>query len=56
MDQDVENFGEHVKAPFEASWKDVLWEGKLLEGKVDAGCPAIIVISTSALRSLELLR
>lgn len=56
MDQDVDNFSEHMKATFEASWKDVLCDGKLLEGKVDSGSPVIIVISTSALRSLELLR
>lgn len=56
MDQNVDNFSNHMKAIFDASWKDMLCDGKLLEGKVDSGSPAIIVISTSALRSLELLR
>jgi len=56
MGQDVNNLSEHMKATFEDSWKDVLCDGKLLEGKVDAGCPAVIIISSSALRSLDLLR
>lgn len=56
VDQDVNNFSEHMKATFGVTWKDVLSDGKFLEGKIDAGCPALIVISASALRSLELLR
>ncbi|KAF9597615.1 hypothetical protein IFM89_020094 [Coptis chinensis] len=38
------------------SWKEELFEGKLLEGTVNPGDPSILVISTSAIRSLELLR
>ncbi|KAJ0971896.1 hypothetical protein J5N97_019855 [Dioscorea zingiberensis] len=53
--QDVDNFSDHIKATFGGSWKEVLCEGKLSEG-IDAGSPAVLVISTSALRSLELLR
>ncbi|KAF9599552.1 hypothetical protein IFM89_038945 [Coptis chinensis] len=37
------------------SWKEELFEGKLLEGTVNPGDPSILVISTSAIRSLELL-
>lgn len=56
VDQNVDNFSEHVKAVFGTLWKEALCEGKLSEGSVDAGSPALLVISTSALRSLELLR
>lgn len=54
--QDVESLGDHVKGAFGASWKEELCEGKLVEGSVDAGSPALLVISLAALRSLELLR
>ncbi|MQM11494.1 hypothetical protein Taro_044404 [Colocasia esculenta] len=56
INQDVDNFCKHVKDTFGESWKEVLQEGKLLKGKVDAGRPALLIISISALRSLELLR
>jgi hypothetical protein len=45
-----------MKAAFGPSWKQVLCEGKLVEGIIDPGSPAVLIISTSALRSLELLR
>jgi hypothetical protein len=45
-----------MKAAFGPSWKQVLCEGKLVEGIIDPGNPAVLIISTSALRSLELLR
>ncbi|KAF9611086.1 hypothetical protein IFM89_026970 [Coptis chinensis] len=45
-----------MKDAFGTSWKEELFKGKLLEGTVDPGNPAILVISTSAIRSLELLR
>ena len=48
--------GNHMKTAFGPSWKQVLCEGKLMEGNVDPGSPAVLIISTSALRSLELLR
>ncbi|KAK1682591.1 hypothetical protein QYE76_043439 [Lolium multiflorum] len=54
--QDAESFGEHVKGAFGAAWKEELCEGQLVEGSVDAGSPALLVISLGALRSLELLR
>lgn len=54
--QDVESFGDHVKRTFGASWKEDLCEGNLIEGLVEAGSPALLVISLGALRSLELLR
>ncbi|KAK1270765.1 hypothetical protein QJS04_geneDACA004382 [Acorus gramineus] len=56
MPQDVANISIHMKAIFGNLWKEVLCEGTLLEGKIEAGSPALFVISASALRSLELLR
>lgn len=50
------NLDEHVKVAFGSSWKKVLCEKHLLEGQVDPGNPALLVISSSALRSLDLLR
>ncbi|XP_043720329.1 protein CMSS1 [Telopea speciosissima] len=55
LEQDAETLSEHVKAAFGTSWKEVLYEGQILGG-IDPGNPAVIVISTSAIRSLELLR
>ncbi|KAF8077359.1 hypothetical protein N665_1043s0004 [Sinapis alba] len=54
LDQNVSNLGEHIKMSFGSSWRDTLCEG--VEGKVDPGSPAVLVVSSSALRSLELLR
>ncbi|PSS35705.1 Chitinase-like protein [Actinidia chinensis var. chinensis] len=56
LDQSTSNLGDHVKAAFGSSWKEILCEKQLLEGKIDPGNPALLVISLSALRSLELLR
>ncbi|XP_027156849.1 protein CMSS1-like [Coffea eugenioides] len=50
------NLGEHMKTAFGSSFKEVLCEKQLGEGNVDPGNPALLVISLSALRSLELLR
>ncbi|KAF3457384.1 hypothetical protein FNV43_RR02041 [Rhamnella rubrinervis] len=55
-DQDLETLGKHIKAAFGPSWKEVLCEKQLLEGKIDPGSPSILIISSSALRSIELLR
>ncbi|XP_018815173.2 protein CMSS1 [Juglans regia] len=52
--QDVQNLGKHMKAAFGSPWKEALC-GKQ-EGKVDPGCPALLIVSSSALRSIELLR
>ncbi|KAJ1270442.1 hypothetical protein BS78_06G052600 [Paspalum vaginatum] len=54
--QDVESFGDHVKGVFGASWKEELCEGKFVEDQIGVGSPALLVISSAALRSLELLR
>uniref|UniRef100_A0A0D9ZJ94 Protein CMSS1 n=1 Tax=Oryza glumipatula TaxID=40148 RepID=A0A0D9ZJ94_9ORYZ len=54
--QDVEGFGDHVKGAFGSSWKEELCEGELEGGAIDAGSPALLVICSAALRSLELLR
>ncbi|KAK9288880.1 hypothetical protein L1049_017346 [Liquidambar formosana] len=56
LDQDANTLGKHMKAAFRPSWKEVLCEGQLMEGKIDCGSPAIIIFSASAIRSLELLR
>lgn len=48
--------GDHLKVAFGPSWKDLLCKNQLEAGKVEPGHPALIVISSSALRSLELLR
>jgi protein CMS1 len=45
-----------MKAAFGYSWKEMLCEKQVLEGKVDPGSPALLVISSSALRSIELLK
>ncbi|GMN59657.1 hypothetical protein TIFTF001_028751 [Ficus carica] len=55
-DQDTKFLGKDMKVAFGPSWKEVLCEKQLLEGKVDPGSPAILVISSSAMRSIELLR
>ncbi|KAK3038356.1 hypothetical protein RJ639_031452 [Escallonia herrerae] len=54
--QDASTIGEHMKAAFGSSWKKVLCEKQLPEGEVEPGNPALLVISLSALRSLEVLR
>lgn len=56
LDQDVSNLGEHIKKSYGSSWRKTLCEGEALEGKIDPGNPSVLVISSSALRSLELLR
>ncbi|TVU13773.1 hypothetical protein EJB05_37199, partial [Eragrostis curvula] len=54
--QDVESFGDHVKGAFGESWKEELCDANVIEGKIDVGSPALLVICSAALRSLELLR
>ncbi|CAL5034862.1 unnamed protein product [Urochloa decumbens] len=54
--QDVESFSDHVKEAFGPSWKEELCEGQVVEGEIGVGSPALLVISSAALRSLELLR
>lgn len=54
--QNISNLGQYIKVAFGPSWKEVLCGKHLQEGKVDPGNPAVLVISLSALRSLELLR
>nr|GLL47700.1 protein CMSS1 [Ipomoea trifida] len=48
--------GEHMKVAFGSSWKDLLCKSQLEAGKIEPGHPSLLVISSSALRSLELLR
>lgn len=52
-DSDVEMLGKNIKAAFGASWKEVLCEG---QRKVDAGSPAVLILTSSALRCIHLLR
>ncbi|EXB54268.1 hypothetical protein L484_013998 [Morus notabilis] len=54
--EDAKSLGKDMKVSFGPSWKEVLCEKQMLEGKVDLGCPAILIISSSAMRSIELLR
>ncbi|KAL0720546.1 hypothetical protein Bca4012_035145 [Brassica carinata] len=54
LDQNVSNLGEHIKLSVGSSWRETLCEG--IEGKVDPGNPSVLVVSSSALRSLELIR
>ncbi|XP_055811231.1 uncharacterized protein LOC129880974 [Solanum dulcamara] len=46
---------DHMKVAFGPSWKETLC-AKELDEKIDPGQPALLVISLSALRSLDLLR
>ncbi|KAM7463390.1 hypothetical protein LguiA_031511 [Lonicera macranthoides] len=54
--QDDSGLVEGIKAAFGPSWKEVLCEKELKGGKNEPGNPAVLVVSLSALRSLELLR
>lgn len=54
--QDVQNLGKHMKVAFGSSWKETLCGKQLSEGKADPGCPALLIVCSSALRSIELLR
>ncbi|XWS09307.1 hypothetical protein CRYUN_Cryun40dG0074300 [Craigia yunnanensis] len=56
LGQDVIRLEKHIKEAFGAKWKEELCEGKLIEGGIEAGSPAVLVVATSALRSIELLR
>ncbi|XP_021290396.1 protein CMSS1 isoform X2 [Herrania umbratica] len=54
--QDVMRLERYIKEAFGAKWKEELCEGKLIEGKIEAGSPTVLVVAASALRSIELLR
>eukprot|EP01018_Ginkgo_biloba_P014516 Gb_37210 [translate_table: standard] len=56
MDHSIQNLSKHVKTMFGPSWKEVLCEESLFEGSVEPGSPAILVISSSAVRCVEVLR
>ncbi|KAM1797646.1 hypothetical protein ACFX12_031804 [Malus domestica] len=56
LDQDVSSLLKHVKEAFGPSWKQELCGKDLVDGKIDPGSPAVLIISTSALRAIELLR
>ncbi|KAH9627276.1 hypothetical protein KSS87_006234 [Heliosperma pusillum] len=56
LNQDACNLGTHLKSTFESTWKKVLCEPQLVEGQIDAGNPAVMVISASAIKSLDMLR
>ncbi|CAH8356905.1 unnamed protein product [Eruca vesicaria subsp. sativa] len=56
LDQNVSNLGEHIKMCYGTSWRETLCESEAVEGKVDPGNPSVLVVSSSALRSLELIR
>ncbi|KAM6545712.1 hypothetical protein CsatB_026448 [Cannabis sativa] len=54
--QETESLGKDMMAAFGSSWKEILCGKRLLEGKVDPGNPAVLIISASALKSIDLLR
>ncbi|KAL9269100.1 hypothetical protein AKJ16_DCAP14472 [Drosera capensis] len=54
--QDANDIGKHIKDSFGSSWEQELSEGKLVEGTINPGSPAVLVVSSSAIRSLELSR
>ncbi|KAK8937885.1 hypothetical protein KSP40_PGU000779 [Platanthera guangdongensis] len=56
INQDVDNLSKHIKDAFGPSWREVLCDGKLSEVAIEPGSPALLIISVSALKSLELLR
>lgn len=56
MDHNIQNLMKHVKAIFGPSWEEVLCEGNVVEGNVEPGCPALLIISSSAIRCVEILR
>ncbi|XP_058771966.1 protein CMS1-like [Vicia villosa] len=55
-DLDVKFMAGDVKASFGDSWRKVLCESELVEGKIAAGSPSVLVVSYSALRSIHLLK
>ncbi|KAK4803936.1 hypothetical protein SAY86_003753 [Trapa natans] len=55
-DKDDKSLGKQIKAAFGSSWKEVLYEKNLIEGKVDPGSPVILILATSAIRAIEVLR
>ncbi|XP_047317270.1 uncharacterized protein C3orf26 homolog [Impatiens glandulifera] len=56
VDQSASNLGQHMKYAFGSSWKELLCGKEVVEGQIDVGSPSLLVISLSALRSLELFR
>ena len=56
LGQDVMRLEKHIKEAFGAKWKEELCEGKLIEGKIEAGSPAVLVLATSTLQSIEILK
>ncbi|CAK8574436.1 unnamed protein product [Lathyrus sativus] len=55
-DLDVKFMASDVKASFGDSWRKVLCESEVVEGKIAAGSPSVLVVSYSALRSIHLLK
>lgn len=56
MGHNIENLMKHVKAIFGPSWEEVLCEGNVVEVNVEPGCPSLLIISSSAIRCVEILR
>ncbi|KAK1379525.1 P-loop containing nucleoside triphosphate hydrolase, Protein Cms1 [Heracleum sosnowskyi] len=54
--QDASTLSEHIKTAFGQSWRHELCDKEILQGKIEPGNPALLVVSLSALRSLELYR
>ncbi|KAI4372775.1 hypothetical protein MLD38_010967 [Melastoma candidum] len=56
VDLDTNTLGKEVKAAFGASWKDTPCDSSLVDGEINPGSPAVLVVYASAIRLLELLR
>ncbi|XP_078432851.1 U3 containing 90S pre-ribosomal complex subunit [Wolffia australiana] len=56
VDQEVDSLCKHVKDTVGPLWKKELCDGKLQKGEMDPGSPAVLIVSASALRTLEILR
>lgn len=54
--ESTSNLEDYVKLAFGSSWREMLCERQLKEGKSNPGNPVVLVVASSALRSLELLR
>jgi protein CMS1 len=55
-DLDVKLLGGDIKGAFGNCWRQVLCESEVVEGKIPPGSPSVLIVSTSALRSIHLLK
>jgi len=55
-DLDLKLLGGDIKGAFGNSWRQVLCESEVVEGKIPPGSPSVLIVSPSALRSIHLLK